>query len=126
MTRAADPDTLHGPALAYGAALSAVQRGWAPIPVPYREKGPHLEGWPDLRLTAETVPHYFDGGPQNVGVLLGAPSNGLTDADLDCPEAVRLAPLFLTATGCTFGRASKPRSHFVYQVMPLVDTKKFE
>ena len=28
-----------------------VRRGWAPVPVPYREKGPVLKDWPDLRLT---------------------------------------------------------------------------
>lgn len=66
-------------------------------------------------------PDDFNEG-ENVGVRLGDSSAGLVDLDLDCPEAVLLAPLHLPATA-TFGRASKPRSHWVY-VCPGIRTKK--
>jgi hypothetical protein len=39
-------------------------------------------------------------------VILGPPSSGLTDIDLDCPEAIGLASYFLPRTGAVFGRAS--------------------
>jgi bifunctional DNA primase/polymerase-like protein len=49
-----------------------------------------------------------------VGVVLGEASGGLADVDLDAPEAIALADAFLPATGATFGRASKPRSHRIF------------
>jgi hypothetical protein len=45
-----------------------------------------------------------------------APSwDGLTDVDLDCLEAVRLAPHFLPPTGSIYGRPGKRRSHYLYK-----------
>jgi len=95
-------------------ALRYIGFGWSPIPVPYKQKGPtQKRGWQNLRITAATAPRYFNGAAQNVGVLLGDPSHGLTDVDLDCIEAVNAAPYFLQTTH-TFGRASKPVSHWLY------------
>lgn len=51
---------------------------------------------------------------ENVGILLGDPSGGLVDIDLDCPEAVKLAPLFLPAGAWEFARASGDRRHYLY------------
>ena len=65
-------------------------------------------GEPDL-------PRYFNGKPQNVGVVLGPTSNGLTDIDLDCREAIELAPHVLPKTGAIFGRHSAPASHWLYR-----------
>ena len=65
--------------------------GWQPVPVPTRRKGPVRSGWQNLRLTDEERPQYFD-DDDNLGVLLGEPSGGLVDVDLDCEEAVQLAP----------------------------------
>jgi len=70
------------------------------------------------------VGEYFDDIDQNIGVLLGEPSNDLVDIDLDCDEAIRLAPKFLPKTGAVFGRKSRPRSHRLY-VAPGAKTKKF-
>jgi AAA domain/Bifunctional DNA primase/polymerase, N-terminal len=47
---------------------------------------------------------------------MGPQSGGLCDVDLDCVEAVQLAPHFLPATGAVFGRSSRPRSHHLYKV----------
>src|SRR5882724_3884070 len=66
------------------AALDYLRRGWQPIPVPHRSKKPALKGWPDLRLTAADLARHFNGQPSNLGILLGEPSGGLVDADLDC------------------------------------------
>ena len=77
------------------AAREYLSRGWQPIPVPHRSKKPALKGWPDLRLTAADLARHFNGQPSNLGILLGEPSGGLVDADLDCAEALHLAPAFL-------------------------------
>ena len=96
------------------AALDYIGRGWAPIPVPHRQKGPVIDGWQHLRITAETAPGYFNGGGQGLGVIVGKASGGLTDLDLDCPEAIAAAPYILPRTA-VFGHASKPLSHWVYR-----------
>ncbi len=101
------PDTL-------SAACDYIARGWSPIPIPHRAKGPLIDAWQDLRITAETAPAYFNGAPQNVGVILGKASGGLTDLDLDCPEAIAAAPYILPKTA-VFGHASKPASHWIYR-----------
>jgi hypothetical protein len=96
------------------AALTYIARGWAPIPVPHRQKGPVIDGWQHLRITAETAPGYFNGGGQGLGVIVGKASGGLTDLDLDSPEAIAAAPYILPRTA-VFGHASKPLSHWVYR-----------
>ena len=61
--------------------------------------------WQNLRLTEADVPTCFN-GVGNVGVILGKASDGLTDCDLDCREAVELAPKVLPETGTVDGLAS--------------------
>src|SRR5690606_32997876 len=46
---------------------------------------------------------------ENVGIRLGDPSGGLVDVDLDCAEAIALAPTFLPPTA-TFGRAGPTKT----------------
>lgn len=104
-------------------ARSYLQRGWKPIPVPYKSKGPILDGWQNLRLTESDLPSYFR-GRNNIGVLLGEPSGWLIDIDLDHPLAVELAPQFLPATGAMFGRENNPRSHWLYTSITPVETYK--
>jgi P4 family phage/plasmid primase-like protien len=101
-------------------------RGWAPIPVPHREKVPDFTSWQTLRVSPDDLPQYFNGNPLNVSVLLGDPSTGLVDIDLDALEALPLAPLVLPATAAKFGRASKPESHWLYTGSPLPRTEKFQ
>jgi hypothetical protein len=88
-------------------------RGWAVIPISAGTKRPVLAAWQKLRLTADQISSYFK-ADSNIGVLLGEPSGGLVDVDLDHPLAVKLAGEFLPATGAVFGRQSKPRSHWLY------------
>lgn len=97
--------------------------GWWCVPIAQRKKAPDLRGWPGLRLEGLELSAHF-AGPGNVGVLLSAVSGGLADIDLDCPEAVDLAPRFLPSTW-TFGRASKPRSHWIYVVPGGVPSRRF-
>jgi hypothetical protein len=97
---------------------------FAVVPIPHRSKAPVLEGWEALRLSADELPEHFNGKPQNIGLILGEPSGGLVDVDLDVPEAAKVAGRFLLPT-LTSGRASNPHSHWWY-VAPGARTVKFK
>ena len=101
------------PSTLLGAARSYFSRGYAVIPVPAGKKIPVLKGWTDLRLAERDLPLHFN-GTGNIGVLLGEPSGWLVDVDLDCEEAIALAPQFLPPTGAMTGRPGKPASHWWY------------
>jgi hypothetical protein len=88
-------------------------RGFRVVPVPAGEKAPRYRGWEKIELKLADLPNHF-GRNGNIGVILGPVSGELVDADLDCPEALVLADLYLPATGAEFGRASKPRSHRLF------------
>jgi len=92
-----------------------IKRGWVVIPIPHGRKTPLIKEWPKLRISEANLHEYFNGQSQNIGVILGNPSGNLVDVDLDCAEAVTLAPHFLPDTPAIFGRASKVRSHFLYR-----------
>lgn len=106
------------------AARAYCDRGYAVVPVPHAEKGPRISGWQHLRLGPDDLAKHFN-GTGNIGLLLGEPSGGLVDVDLDCPEAIELADRFLPPTSAMTGRASKPRSHRWY-VCPGVSTRQFK
>jgi DNA-binding transcriptional ArsR family regulator len=67
-----------------------------------------------LRLRADELDDYFNGRPQNVGILLGKPSGWVVDVDLDAPEAVELGPRFLLPS-LKSGRESASCSHWWYR-----------
>ena len=111
------------PSTARPAVEIYLARGLAPIPLPPRSKDPGYIGWPDLRLTPDTTDEYFPPRePRNVGILNGAPSDNTADVDLDCPQALLVAPLLLPATGWIFGRKSAPWSHRIYRTDKPLDT----
>ncbi len=95
-------------------ALDYIGRGWNPVPVPFRQKRPIIDAWQDLTINVDNASTYFNGNAQNIGVALGAASRGLTDVDLDCPEAIAVAPYLLPRTGAIFGRPSARASHWLY------------
>lgn len=88
--------------------------GYAPIAVPFGSKNPNRKGWEGERWDADELPLHFNGRRQNIGALCGEPSGGRVDADLDCDEAVVVAPLLLPRTDRIGGRASRPDSHYWY------------
>lgn len=105
------------------AALFYHSRGWVPVRVGYQGKRPiGGDGWQNRRPTREDIAEWPTAS--NVGVLLGAASGGLTDIDLDCPEANELASDYLPDTW-VFGRKSKPRAHWLY-VCEGVRTRQFK
>jgi hypothetical protein len=95
-------------------AIGYCERGWAVLKLPPRSKGLKVKDWQNLGIThPDAAAKHFK--PQdNIGVILGAKSNGLTDIDLDSQEAAQLAPEFLPVTDAVFGREGKPRSHWLY------------
>ena len=94
-------------------AKDYLKRGWCPIPIPKGKKNPILGEYQKLRIVEAEIPGYFADDP-NIGLVLGEASGGLTDVDLDCPEAIKLAPGFLPNTSMVHGRPGNPRSHFWY------------
>src|SRR5829696_1980661 len=105
------------------AAARYIERGWAPVPMPARQKGPRIADWQRLRLSLEDVPRYFNNG-QNVGIINGQASGGLVTVDLDRPEAVALAGRFLKPT-LVSGRESVPDGHWWY-ISPSLEHREFE
>jgi putative DNA primase/helicase len=88
----------------------ASRRGWKPVPVSRQSKKPIGKGWQKRPF----APAQFNGNAQNIALQLGDVSGGLCDVDLDCIDAIGLAPELLPATGAIFGRRSKPCSHQLY------------
>ena len=98
------------PATIAEAAQAYYERGWKPVPIDRNTKKASGKGWQKRPYD----PRQFNGNAQNVGVQLGVVSGGLADVDLDCAEAIALAPKFLPPTDAIFGRKSKPASHRLY------------
>ena len=82
--------------------------------------------WDQLAVTDTNIDELFPAGA-NIGLRLGAPSHGLVDTDLDCPEARRAAPHLLPRTDMVGGRASTPDSHrfFIVGSPPELASDKF-
>ena len=101
------------------------RRCW-PVPVPWMQKGPVVQNWPELRLTLETAPQYFssNGAPQNIALLMGDPDN-LTDIDFDCEEARWAGLEYAPPTGLKWGRKSNPSSHHLYYTDPAASSAKY-
>jgi hypothetical protein len=96
-------------------------RGWDPIPLEPKKKASYDKDW-----STRTYDVNADfNGDCNIGIRLGVNSHGLADVDLDCPEAVALAPLFLPDTGSIFGRKSRPRGHWLFNADPPPETKQY-
>jgi hypothetical protein len=118
-------------------AFGAIQRGFVPVPLRPKGKIPMGNGWQKATWpadsTLESVGEHFDrvgenvDGDLNVGVLLGEPSGGLVDVDLDHYRTVRLKDFFLPPTRARSGRGGKPNSHYWYltQEGTLTGTRQY-
>lgn len=116
----------NAPKTALETATEYFLKGWQPIPIPFRSKNPNFPNWSVQHTThVKELTSHFNGKPQNISVLLGTPSNDLTDVDLDNGWSVQLAAFFLLETDAIFGRKSKRRSHFLYYC-PEAKTEKFQ
>ncbi len=97
-------------------AREYLARSMRVVPVPAGSKQPVLSNWPELRLTDADLPAHFSNG-SNIGIILGTPSDGLVDVDLDCAEAEIVARYFLPQTKMWGGRDKRPRSHAWYRAV---------
>ena len=87
------------------------------VPEFYGTTRPRNAGWVTATINESNFAENFPSAENwNVGFRTGTEGNGIHDVDLDCPEAVQLAPSFLPNTRWVFGRLSNPRSHYVYKV----------
>lgn len=105
------------------AATRAVERGWQPIPIRTNAKMPGIPGWTRLNWSVDNLDEvvdkfteWIDIDHSNIGILLGEPSNGLVDIDLDHPKTNRLKRYFLPPTDMMTGRPGRPASHYWYTV----------
>lgn len=94
------------------------------VPLRSRSKRPKHTNWTKLRLDGEQLDRAFQKG-DNIGAILGEPSNDLTDLDLDLWEACRVAPHIMGKEHETFtyGHREKPESHFLYRCRGAVTQK---
>ena len=99
-------------------------RGRLPIPLHARSKRPIPSDWTNYQPNDAAIRRDFLEGC-NIGVLLGEPSGGLIDIDLDCSEARDLASAFLPRTDWLSGRKSSPRSHYWYIVDRPPKTQRY-
>ncbi|MCS7271969.1 MAG: bifunctional DNA primase/polymerase, partial [Gemmataceae bacterium] len=102
--RAADP--------VHAAVREYLAKGYAPVPVEPGTKEVKLKGWPNLRISEQDIPRYWNNG-QGVGLVLGL--SGLLDIDIDNDVAARLAPYFLPQTGMIGGHDNRPATHWFYR-----------
>jgi putative DNA primase/helicase len=93
------------------AALALIGKGLVPLPLPDGQKKPLLDNWPNAVVTLDKVNDLFTDGC-NIGLRLDT----LTDLDLDCPEAIALAPFYIKETSARWGRATARNSHHLYKV----------
>jgi hypothetical protein len=107
------------------AARRFADRGWRPVPLRSKDKRPVATEWNQLFIGPDEIDRHF-AETANVGLLLGEPSGGLVDVDLDCFEAIEAATDFLPGTGMTWGRASRPRSHRDYIADPCPANVSFK
>ena len=106
------------------AARNYKAAGYEPLPIPKGQKAPNLPRWTKFRVGKDDVNAYFTEG-DNLGLLLGKPSRGLIDIDLDVAEALDVADNFLPETEMIHGRKSKPSSHRYYRVGNPPAPRKF-
>ena len=106
------------------AALNWLELGIKPIPIYPKQKKPKGSSWQKLRLNPDTVHDYFNPG-DNVGGLWGRPSGWIVDVDLDDEAAADLAEFLLPKT-FTFGRASRPETHYLYHCKGAKTSKWFD
>lgn len=85
-----------------------------PVVIAPRSKGAMDNEYGSLSYVPPPMEKWV-GQDLNIGVVCGPKHRGPLDVDLDCDEAVRLAPFFLPHTDAIFGRKSKPRSHYLYR-----------
>jgi hypothetical protein len=90
------------------------RRHWKVVPIRPYEKVPRRKDWQNERIKESEIQDSFQ-KDDNIGILWGKPSHWVVDVDLDCDEAIALAPSFLPKTDSVYGRKTRPSSHYLYR-----------
>lgn len=106
------------------AARGYIGRGWNPTPVLPGEKAARLRDWETTRIDEANVRELFRPGDE-VGLVLGELSGGLTLVDLDGETARRLADRLLPETELIDGRPGSPEGHRFYRCEPVPRTRRY-
>lgn len=99
------------------AALEYHRSGLSILPTSPQEKKPMLGGaWEKQRFADEESIHLSFQNPDiGIGVRLGQASKHIVDVDLDCEEAVKVAPHLLPDTSGEFWRGTPDSRHRLYR-----------
>lgn len=89
--------------------------GAQPVPLAFRSKAAAAKGYERDGWEAPDVGHWRRGN-FGVGTKTGPKSKGMIDTDLDCPESIYFAPIFMPPTEAKIGRDTKWDSHMFYMV----------
>jgi hypothetical protein len=103
-------------------ARKYIRRHWKVVPIRRKRKVPRWKDWQKQQIKESEISGYFREG-DNVGILWGEPSHGIVDVDLDCNEAVALAPSFLPETDSVYGRETRSTSHYLYRSKDAIPIK---
>lgn len=95
-----------------------IQRGWNVVPLEPKGKKCVDSDW----LSRVYSPEDFK-PTQNIGIKS---QGGLVDVDCDCAEAVFMAEVFLPRTQAVYGRASRPKSHWLFRCPTIKDPLAFK
>lgn len=97
------------------------KQGFRPVPLHFKSKAATSQAFvaKDYKPPDDALWQQHEYG---LGVVTGPSHSGPIDIDLDCEEAIFFASRFLPPTDAVFGRASKPKSHYLYRV----DTPTFD
>src|SRR5574343_206083 len=93
-----------------------IARGWHPLKLQQGAKKNKEKDWVsgNVKYTREDFK-----GFNNIGILLGELSGGITDVDIDDIALIEAAPLFLPETGACFGRYygkdTQQIAHYLYR-----------
>lgn len=120
--KASDPNKSRSKHSVLRSARKYILRHWKVVPIRPKEKAPRLKEWQKQRIKESEIPDHFHEG-DNIGILWGRPSHWVVDVDLDCSEAVVLAPSFLPNTDMVYGRETRPTSHYLYRSEGAEPTK---
>ena len=88
-------------------AKTYIDAGWKIVPLAPKSKRVTKAGWIGLEFTEADFREGDNIGLRSV--------DGFVFCDLDSPEAVNMADLFLPETTAVYGRPSKPRSKRIYR-----------
>jgi P4 family phage/plasmid primase-like protien len=121
----------------YEAHLEYLELGWDTVPIPpkadgTRSKVPVDEGWQTLAAARQFPEDRYRQPNANMGIQTGGKDN-LTDVDVDMLLALPIAAEFLHALPemrkpdtCTFGRKSKPDSHYFFYTDEALPSEKYK